>query len=154
MTYEITLVLESINVWGSDVLAVPVTFSKQVILVWIALQRHVHPTHIFLVVLCGTIVEWSGNCVVPPLWGVWGLPVLAQQLHDWRVHTGMIHGLEADIIHEETILVSRRACCSYPAHVVIQIGSIGPETVLETLSDPGSEVIPDLVGRRSAIDRC
>jgi hypothetical protein len=33
MTYKFTLVLGSINVWGSYILVVPVTFPKQVILV-------------------------------------------------------------------------------------------------------------------------
>jgi hypothetical protein len=95
-----------------------------------------------------------GWCVVPLLWGERGLPVFVQKLHNWRVNAGMIHGLETDIIHKETIFVSGRGCCSHPAHVVFQVSSTGPETALKISWDPRLEVFSDLVRRGSASDSC
>lgn len=151
MSYKSRLILTTFNVWGSHILVIPVTFSKHVIPVYVIVQGHVHPAHIFLPVLSGTIMIWGRDCVVPLLWGIWGLPVLAQNLYDWRA-IGLIHGLETDIIRKETIIISGRGCCIVPAYVVLQISSLRPDTVFKVLWDPGLEVLPDLVGRGSAND--
>lgn len=138
------------DIWRSDVLVVPPAFSKHVILVEVFGQGHIHPAHILLPVIGSTIMERVGDRIVPLFWREWVLPGLVQKLHNRQGHTGMVHRLQTEIIHEQTVFVSRRALCENAANVVVQVGGTRPETVLQVRRDPGPEVISDLVGRCSA----
>lgn len=106
MSYKRRFVLTTINVWGPHILVVPVTFSKHMIIPHVAGHRHIHPAHIFFIVLSEAIVEWGRHWLAPLLWRPRGLPVPAEYLDDWHVTTELTHGLETDIICKETILIS------------------------------------------------
>lgn len=113
MSYKSTLVLVAVNIWRSHTLVVPrrPTFSKHVILSKVVVLRHIHPAHVLLPVVGGTIMKWVVDCVVPLLRREWELPGLVQELHNRRVKTWMIHRFETEIIHQETIFVSGSALC-------------------------------------------
>jgi hypothetical protein len=144
------LILTTVNVWGPHVLVIPIAFSEHMILVYVVGQRHIHPAYIFLPFFSGAVVIWGWCWVAPLLWGPWRLPVLAQNFYNWHIITRLIHGLETDVICEETIVISRCGCRVVPTYIVLQTSSAQPDTGLQALWDPRLEVFSDLVGCGSA----